>query len=55
MDRKKIVQYLQNYKDHELTKAILKSSYKVLQESPCLISCMIFEEKYLSACLFKDV
>ena len=30
----------------ELNKAILKRSYAVLQESPCLISCMIFEEKY---------
>ena len=32
----------------KLTKAILKSSYRVLQESLCHVSCMIFEEKYLS-------
>ena len=32
----------------KLTKAILKSSYRVLQESICLISCRIFEEKYFS-------
>ena len=32
----------------KLTKAILKSSYRVLQEAPCLVSCMIFEEKYFS-------
>ena len=32
----------------KLTKAILKSSYRVLQESPYLIPCMIFKEKYFS-------
>ena len=32
----------------KLTKAVLKSSYKVSQESPCLIFRMIFEEKYFS-------
>ena len=32
----------------KLTKTILKSSYKVLQESPCLISCMVFEKIYFS-------
>ena len=32
----------------KLTKAVLKSSYRVLQESPCLISYTIFEEKYFS-------
>ena len=32
----------------KLTKAILKSSYRVQQKSPCFISCMIFEEKYFS-------
>ena len=32
----------------KLTKAILKSSYRVLQEPPCLISCIIFEENYFS-------
>ena len=32
----------------KLTKANLKSSYRVLQASLRLISCMIFEEKYLS-------
>ena len=31
-----------------LTKAIIKSPYRVLQESPCLISCIIFEEKCFS-------
>ena len=45
---KEIVQYLQNYKLTKLTKAILKSSYRVLQESICLISCIIVEEKDLS-------
>ena len=29
----------------KLTKAIPKSSYRFLQESPCLISCIIFERK----------
>ena len=28
--------------------AILKSSYRILQESICLISCITFEEKYFS-------
>ena len=32
----------------KLTKVILKSSYRVLQESLCLISYMSFEEKYFS-------
>ena len=32
----------------KMSKAILKSSYKVLEESPHLISCMIFKEKHLS-------
>ena len=32
----------------KLTKANLKSTKRVLQASLCLISCMIFEEKYLS-------
>ena len=32
----------------KLTKTILKSSYRILQESICLISCIIFEEKYFS-------
>ena len=32
-----------------LTNAILKSSYRILQESICLISCIIFEEKYFSS------
>ena len=32
----------------KLTKAILKSSYRVLQESPSPIYCMIFEEECLS-------
>ena len=30
------------------TKAILKTSYKVLEECPCLIFYMIFEENYFS-------
>ena len=29
-------------------KAILKSCYRVLQESICIISCIIFKEKYFS-------
>ena len=32
----------------KLTKAILKSSYRVQQKSPCFISCISFEEKYFS-------
>ena len=32
----------------KLTKVILESSYRVLQDSPCLISCMICKEKYFS-------
>ena len=32
----------------KLTNVIVKSSYRFLQESPCFISCMIFEEKYFS-------
>ena len=32
----------------KLTKATLESYYRILQESICLISCMIFEEKYSS-------
>ena len=35
----------------KLTKAILESSYRILQESICLISCIVFEEKYLSGCI----
>ena len=41
---KKIVQNLQTINFTKLTKAILKSSYRVLQVSPCLTSCIIFEE-----------
>ena len=32
----------------KITKTVLKSSYRVLKEPLCLISCMIFEEKYFS-------
>ena len=32
----------------KLNKVIIKSSYGVLQESPYLMSCMIFEENYFS-------
>ena len=31
------------------TRAIIKSSYRVLQESSYLTACIIFEEKYFSA------
>ena len=42
-----LCQQLFAFKDF-LTKAILKSSYRVLQESSCLISDMIFDENYFS-------
>ena len=35
----------------KLTKVILKSSQRVLQESLCLICCMIFKETYFSICV----
>ena len=39
----------------KLTKAILKSSYRVLQEPRCLISFIIFEEKYFSDYILLNV
>ena len=45
LHRKEIVQTANIPK---LTKAILKRLYQVLQESTCLISCMIIEEIYFS-------
>ena len=33
----------------KLTKVILKSSYRIRQESICHISCIIFEEEYFSS------
>ena len=46
---KKIVQYLQSHKRHKVDQGSSKKlSYRVLQESPCLISRMIFDGKYFS-------
>ena len=45
---KRLFNILKTTKVTKLTEAILKSSYRVLQESPCFISCMISEETYFS-------
>ena len=46
--RTTLLEIFKNKNVTKLTKVILKSSYRVLQESLCLISCMSFEEKYFS-------
>ena len=45
---KRLFNILKTAKVTKLTKAILKSSDRVPQESPCFISCMISEETYFS-------
>ena len=37
----------------KVTKATLKASDRALQESPCLIFCMIFKEKYFSGYILR--
>ena len=46
--KKRLSNIFKTTKVKKLTEAIIKSSYRVVQESPSLISCIIFQQKYFS-------